>query len=103
MTRVRGVSGGGYESNKVAHTNNPKTEPQSHPVSVGAVSRLGAKVGEGTPLKTLYQNYNPQQASTPIGPTHMNVAGPGAGRMVMPSGSQSKTPAPHSMGKSRKF
>jgi hypothetical protein len=31
-----------------------KREPISHSVSVGAVSRLGNMVGEGTPYKTLY-------------------------------------------------
>ena len=30
-----------------------KREPISHSISVGAVSRLGNMVGEGTPFKTL--------------------------------------------------
>ena len=31
----------------------PKREPINHPISPGAVSRLGNLVGEGTPYKTL--------------------------------------------------
>ena len=37
-------------------TREPKREPISHSVSVAAVSRLGEKVGEGTPYKTLYND-----------------------------------------------
>jgi hypothetical protein len=101
MTKVRGVTGGGILGNKVSETNAPKREPIAHPVSPGAVSRLGAKVGPGTPEKNLY--YNKVTASTPLGPTDGMAQGPGANRMVMPSGSQAKTPAPASMGKTRPF
>jgi hypothetical protein len=83
MTKVRGVTGGGIDSKNVAHTNAPKREPINHPVSQGAVSRLGGMVGEGTPFKNLYSS----KATTPFGTTP-SVAGPGGGRMVMKSGSQ---------------
>jgi hypothetical protein len=83
MTRVRGVTGGGIDGKNVAHTNAPKAEPINHPVSQGAVSRLGAVVGVGTPHKNLYSS----KATTPFGTTP-SVAGPGGGRMVMRSGSQ---------------
>jgi hypothetical protein len=83
MTKVRGVTGGGINSNKVTHVNAPKREPQVNPVSVGAVSRIGALVGEGTPHKNLYSS----KATTPFGTTP-SVPGPGGGRMVMRSGSQ---------------
>ena len=97
MTKVRGVTGGGIDGKNVAHTNAPKQEPKPHGVSVGAVSRLGGMLGEGTPLKNLY---NPQAFTTPIG-TKPAECKPGGGRMIMPSGSQSKTPSPTPMGKGR--
>jgi hypothetical protein len=100
MTKVRGVTGGGYDGNKVSQVNAPKQEPKPHPVSMGAVSRLGGMVGEGTPFKSLYSNYNKVTASNPVGPTP-SVAGPGGGRVVMKAGSQSSTPKPHPMGSGR--
>jgi hypothetical protein len=83
MTKVRGVTGGGYDGKNVAHTNAPKQEPRVNPVSIGAVSRLGGALGVGTPHKNLYSS----KATTPFGTTP-SVAGPGGGRMVMKSGSQ---------------
>jgi hypothetical protein len=103
MTKVRGVTGGGIDGKNVAHTNAPKQEPKPHAVSVGAVSRLGGMVGEVTPLKSLYANYNPVRASNPIGPTDGMKAGPGSNRTVLPSGSQASVSAPRSMGKTRPF
>jgi hypothetical protein len=97
MGKRGSLSGGGIESNKVVNTQNPKQEPRPHGVSVGAVSRLGGMVGEGTPYKNLYSK---QAYTTPYGATP-SVAGPGGGRMIMPSGSQSKTPAPRPMGSGR--
>jgi hypothetical protein len=82
---ARATSGGGINMNKVVHSRNPKVEPTPHAVSVGAVSRLGAKVGEGTPYKNLY---NKVGYTTPIGPSDNMGAGPGANRMVMKSGTQ---------------
>jgi hypothetical protein len=93
MTKVRGVTGGGYDGNKVSHVNGPKVEPRPHPVDVGAVSRLGAMIGEGTPHKPLY--YNKVSASTPVGPTDgMDCRPGGNGREVMKAGSQATTPRP---------
>jgi hypothetical protein len=100
MGKSRGISGGGIEGNKVAQTRAPKVEPKPYAVSMGAVSRLGGMVGEGTPHKALY---NKQGYTTPYGATP-SVAGPGGGRMVMRAGSQSATPAPKPMSPStRKF
>jgi hypothetical protein len=96
MGKARGISGGGIEGRQVTETRNPKREPLVHPVSMGAVSRLGAMVGDGTPHKNIYSS----KATTPFGTTP-SVAGPGGGRMVMPSGSQSRTPALRSMGTGR--
>jgi hypothetical protein len=78
-------SGGGINSRVVKHTSNPKQEPVAHAVSVGAVSRLGNMVGEGTPFKPLYSGPG---YSKPVGPTNNMGVGPGANREVMRSGSQ---------------
>jgi hypothetical protein len=83
-------TGGGINSKVVSQVKAPKAEPKPHGVSVGAVSRLGGVVGVGTPLKNLY---NKQAYTTPVGPNHNFEVGPGAGRVCLPSGSQSKTPA----------
>jgi hypothetical protein len=100
MTKVRGVIGGA--DNKVGHYQDPKREPVVHPVSPGAVSRLGAKIGPGTPHKPLY--YNKVAYTTPAGPTDNLDARPGGnGRQVMKAGSQASTPQPASMGKTRPF
>jgi hypothetical protein len=99
MTKVRGVTGGGILSNKVSHVNAPKQEPKPHAVSVGAVSRLGAKIGPGTPFKSFY---NQQAYTNPVGPTDSMGQGPGANRTVMRSGSQASTPAARPMPHGRK-
>ena len=92
----RAKSGGGITMNKVSQTTDGrKQEPVSQGVSPGYVSRLGSMVGEGTPKKPLY--YNKVTASTPIGPNHNFEVGPGAGRQILPSGSQSKVAAPTPM------
>jgi hypothetical protein len=93
MTKVRGVTGGGIDGKNVKHVEAYKTEPIARAVSIGAVSRVGSMVGEGTPHKPLYQGpgYSP-----PKGPKPM-VCGVGGGRTVYKSGSQSATPAPKPM------
>jgi hypothetical protein len=93
-------SGGGLTMNKVGHYNDPKREPISREVSQGAVSRLGAKVGPGTPEKSFY---NKIVASNPYGVTDntRDLRPGGCGRTVMPSGSQASTPAPRPMPKGR--
>jgi hypothetical protein len=78
-------SGGGIQGKNVGHYRDRKAEPVVHAVSPGSVSRLGAKVGVGTPHESLYQG---KGYSTPIGPSDNMGAGPGANRMVMRSGSQ---------------
>jgi hypothetical protein len=102
MGKAHGYSGGGIEGRQTASYKDPKTEPRVNVVSPGAVSRLGGMVGPGTPHKSLYQH---SVASTPVGATNntQNLGPGGCGRMVMRSGSQSKTPPPTPMGSSRKF
>jgi hypothetical protein len=93
MTKVRGVTGGGIDGKNVVHTSNPKAEPVSRAVSIGAVSRIGSMIGEGTPAKSLYagKGYSPPQGPKP------GVCGVGGGRTVYKAGSQSATPAPKPM------
>jgi hypothetical protein len=88
MTRVRGVSGGGIQGNKVSQVTSPKKEPVNHSISLDAVSRIGSAVGVGTPRASLY---NPIKASTPQGPTDntKNLGPGGCGRQVLPCGTQS--------------
>jgi hypothetical protein len=101
MTKVRGVTGGGYDGNKVGHYNDPKREPISREVSQGAVSRLGGLVGPGTPHKSFY---NKIVASNPYGVTDntQNLGPGGCGRTVMKAGSQASTPLARSMPHGRK-
>jgi hypothetical protein len=102
MTKVRGVTGGGIDSKNVAHTNAPKAEPKPHAVSVGAVSRLGGMVGEGTPYKNIY---NAVGYTTPLGTKQVVGADckPGGGRMVMKAGSQAPCSPARPMPKGRPF
>jgi hypothetical protein len=92
------LTGGGYNSRQVAHYVDPKSEPRPHSVSVGSVSRLGAVVGEGTPHKNLY---NAVGYTVPNGVQNNDCRVGGNNRRIMPSGSQSKTPAPTPMGRGR--
>jgi hypothetical protein len=79
-------TGGGINSRVVSNVNAPKQEPKPHAVSVGATSRLGGMVGEGTPHKSLYAGAG---YSTPVGPTDGLDARPGGnGRQIMKSGTQ---------------
>jgi hypothetical protein len=93
------LSGGGITSNKLVQTLNPKAEPTVHNVDPRRPSMIGLSHYVGT--GPLYSG----QASTPQGPTQVVGAacGPGAGRQVMKSGSQSATPAPRPMGRGRPF
>jgi hypothetical protein len=94
-------SGGGQNSKVVGNYLDRKTEPKVNVVSPGAVSRLGAVVGVGTPHKNLYSSV----ASTPVGATNntQNFGPGGCGRVVMRSGSQAPCSSPRSMGKTRPF
>jgi hypothetical protein len=91
MSKIRGVTGGGAEMNKVVHsTNGQKVEPRSNAVSPGAVSRQGCKVGVGTPRETLYQ----KRGFEPPAPPAQQAGRPGSSRAVYSSGSQSRHSSP---------
>jgi hypothetical protein len=95
----RAKSGGGITMNKVSQTTDGrKQEPKVHGVSPGYVSRLGSMVGQGTPYKAIYSQ---QGYTNPVGTNHNFEMGPGAGRVVLKSGSQSSVKAPTPMGKSK--
>jgi hypothetical protein len=97
MTKIRGVTGGGINSNKVTQVNAPKREPTVNQIDPNRPSQIGLSVHY---IKApLYQSTT---ASTPYGATPGNDCRPGGnGRMVMKAGSQSKTPAPTPMGRGR--
>jgi hypothetical protein len=93
------LSGGGVTSNKLGSYVDVKREPVVNVVSPGAVSRLGAVIGPGTPHKTLYQH---TVASSPYGTTRNDDCRVGGnGRVVMKAGSQASTPSPRPMGKTK--
>jgi hypothetical protein len=87
--------GGGLHSRVVKHSSNPKVEPRPHARNPGAAGQYGQMQGShvtrgeessyrGEPDPTMRRGYN-----APVGPTNMALSGPGAGREVMRSGSQS--------------
>jgi hypothetical protein len=57
-------------------------------------------VGVGTPFKNIY---NAQGYTVPNGVQNNDCRPGGNNRRIMPSGSQSSTPKPASMGKTRPF
>jgi hypothetical protein len=92
MTKIRGVTGGGIDGNKVQHIPRPKVEPTPHAISVGAVARIGQAQYPGAQTGPLYEGrgyaakYN---ATTPSGPTSGLDCRPGGnGRVISKSGSQ---------------
>jgi hypothetical protein len=97
MGKRGSLSGGGIESRQVAQTSNPKTEPRVNNISPNRPSMIGLQHWQNDAKGALYQS---SKATTPFGTTP-SVAGPGGGRMIMPSGSQSKTPSPRPMGSGR--
>jgi hypothetical protein len=96
-------SGGGLTSNKLKQSKAPKVEPKPRAVSPAAAAQLGAAVQFKKPNLQQGKGYS----QGPMGPTGVrgtfNSAsqGPGSGRYVHPSGSQSATPAPKEMPKGR--
>jgi hypothetical protein len=93
----RAKSGGGATMNKVVETRNPKQEPINNSVSMNRPSMIGLQHYQNDAKGQLYQS---SKSSTPIGATP-SVEGPGGGRMILGSGSQSKTPNPTPMGRGR--
>src|SRR6516164_9336013 len=82
-------SGGGIQGKNVVQTSNPKREPTVNNISPNRPSMIGLKHYQESAKGPLYQS---SKSTTPYGTTP-SVAGPGGGRMILPSGSQSKTPA----------
>jgi hypothetical protein len=87
-------TGGGINSRVVSEVNAPKREPHVDNISPNRPSQIGMSVHY---VKSdLYQS-----STTPKGPSHLMTVGPGAGRQILKSGSQSRTPSPTPMGKGR--
>lgn len=79
-------TGGGYGSAKQVEAKKGKQEVRSRAVSPAAVAQQGASTQFRK--EELYQGRSFQ----PIGPKDHTAVGPGAGRTIHPSGSQSATP-----------
>jgi hypothetical protein len=87
-------AGGGYASNKVVRSTNHKTEPKPRAASPAAVSQIGSSMGNHVMERnTKVQGaavplYAGKGYATPKGPTECG-AGPGAGRVIHKTGTQS--------------
>jgi hypothetical protein len=89
-------TGGGINSRVVSQVNAPKREPHIDNISPNRPSQIGMSVHY---VKSdLYQS-----STSPKGPNPVVGAEckPGGGRVVLPSGSQSRTPNPAPMGRGR--
>jgi hypothetical protein len=88
-------SGGGINSNKVVQSRGPKVEPVAHKVNPAAAGQLGAAVQFKKPELEAGKGYQPG-AVPGIGigkaTTRPDTPGPGSGRTIYGSGSQSPTP-----------
>jgi hypothetical protein len=96
VTKIRGVTGGGAGTNKLVSTRNFKTEPQNYAIDPGRASNIGMSVHFVKGPLQEGRGY-----SNPIGPSP-SVAGPGGGRVVLPSGSQSRVSNPTPMQRPRR-
>jgi hypothetical protein len=78
----------GISSNKLVRRPQPKVEPRAKGVSPGGVSQLGEHVGTRKAQEPMYQGkgFNSAKAGQP----NNMVSGPGGGRTVMATGSQSQ-------------
>jgi hypothetical protein len=90
---MRIKSGGGIQSRQVSHRHEPKVEPKAHKANVAS----GAQQGLSTqfPKAPLQQGPGSGYEPKPMGPTgvpgkyNAATSGPGSGRTVYRSGSQS--------------
>jgi hypothetical protein len=98
------VSGGGISSNKY-HTSKAgqKVEPVSRKVSEAAAAQLGRAEQFKKPPLEAGRGYTPAaMAPTGVRGTFNSASqGPGSGRTIHPSGSQSPTPQAREMPKGR--
>ena len=98
---------GGSGSNKIVQSRAPKVEPRSRAVNPGGVGQIGTSVGNhatgvARPMtKAAEPLFEGKGYSPPRGPTNMLAQGPGAGRTVMPCGSQSSLKPATQMPKGR--
>jgi hypothetical protein len=90
------ITGGGYGSRKVSHSREGKQEPKARAVSPAAVAQQGA----ATQFRK-EELYRGKGYQTPKGVTDPTKVGPGAGRTIHRSGSQSATPPAREMPEGR--
>jgi hypothetical protein len=95
MRRSGTGSGGGYGSRNVRHVSAPKQEPYARKMRVEGVGQLGQKQGSHVTSEggqeTSYRGEKVRGGGgyNVVGPTSLLVSGPGGGRKVYGSGSQS--------------
>jgi len=88
-------SGGGITSNKVAHSRGVVTGTNAKGVSPQAAARIGMQVITSTGVAKV-----PGPISKPLGnelAKNVGAGGPGAGRTIYSTGTQSKQPVPGPM------
>jgi hypothetical protein len=98
------ISGGGISSTKyVTSKSGGKVEPISHKVSEAAAAQLGRAEQFKKPPLEAGRGYTPgAMAPTGVRGTFNSASqGPGSGRTIHPSGSQSPTPPAREMPKGR--
>jgi hypothetical protein len=95
MRRSGTGSGGGIGSNKVTHRNAPKVEPKAYAKRPAGAAALGSFYGDHSTNRPGSSGFRGEKLDggrgyqNPVGPTSFNNIGPGKGRQVFASGSQS--------------
>ena len=94
------LTGGGYGSRPTSHVQAPKVEPVSHRANPAGAAQLGRSVNFRKEPLEQGRGYEPSK----MGPTGIANAtfnasqqGPGSGRTIFKSGSQSPTPPAREM------
>lgn len=87
MSKAR--SGGGITSNKNVSVNVKAGKSTTEAISQSAVSRIGTQVIETRPVKLVAANIKQEPLGNQIA-LNVGKGGPGAGRTVLPSGSQGR-------------
>jgi hypothetical protein len=94
------VPAGGLHSRQVRHTTAPKVEPRARAINPSAVNQLGNFIGDHATHSAKSTGYRGEPLvrgsgyNAPVGPTNMMPSGPGSGRKVYGSGSQSTYGSP---------
>ena len=86
------VTGGGYGSKPVSKVYKPKVEPKANRANVAGVAQQGMATGFTKKPVIQGKGYEPSKMGPTGVPGYFNAAkaGPGSGRTIMRSGSQSQ-------------